>query len=238
MPAPKFIGTFPVKVSESTRYFDRGKIEYAVTNIYQLSNVVTGDIGSSDNVSISGKVLALTNISVNRKDGLAEVTKTYSGGDSSAPEVYEVVATVQEEPISSHPAFTVTTLPYIMSIQAAAGTGNVNYDTDGIFVSFSKTASAGFFGVQSFLSPQVQYRRIYSTGTPPTSGITDTVAYIYSVPEGMPPTIPSGRNWLKNSVNIRNNGNQKEACGQYEIIEEYKGSGPKGWNNFIYFTAV
>ncbi|NBX71452.1 hypothetical protein EBQ91_00865 [bacterium] len=36
MPAPIFKGTFPVKASESTRYFDRGKIEYAVTNITSL----------------------------------------------------------------------------------------------------------------------------------------------------------------------------------------------------------
>jgi len=237
MPAPVFKGTFPVKVSESTRYFDRGKIEYSVTNIYSLATVVTGDIGSSDSASISGKILALTNISLNRKDGLAEVTKTYSGGDSSAPEVYEVVASVQEEPISSHVAFTVSTGIYTTPIQAAAGTGNVNYDAEGIFVSFSKTANNGFFGVQSFLSPQVQYRRIYSTGTVPSSGITDTVAYIYATPEGSPPTIAAGRNWLKNSVNIRNNGNQKTNSGQYEIVEEYKASGSKGWNGYIYFTA-
>jgi hypothetical protein len=237
MPAPTFKGTFPVKASESTRYFDRGKIEYSVTNIYQQATVVTGDIGSSDSVSISGKTLALTNISVNRKDGLAEVTKTYSGGDSSAPEVYEVVASVQEEPISSHVAFTVSTGIYTTSIQSAAGTANVNYDADGLFVSFSKTATNNFFGVQSFLSPQVQYRRIYSAGSTPTAGVTNTVAYIYATPAGSPPTIASGRNWLKTSVNIRNNGNQRTSSGQFEIVEEYKGSGSKGWNNFIYFTA-
>jgi hypothetical protein len=237
MPAPTFRGNFPVKVSESTRFFDRGKIEYAVTNIYQQANVVTGNIGSTDTVSISGKTLSLTNISVNRKDGLAEVTKTYSGGDSSAPEVYEVVASVQEEPISSHVAFTASTGIYGTSIQSAAGIGNVNYDADGIFVSFSKTAENNFFGVKSFLSPQVQYRRIYSLGTEPTPDITNTVAYIYSTPAGSPPTIASGRNWLKNSVNIRNNGNQRTGSGQYEIVEEYKASGLKGWNNYIYFTA-
>jgi hypothetical protein len=237
MPAPVFKGTFPVKASESTRYFDRGKIEYAVTNIYQQDNVVTGDIGTTDTASISGKTLALTNISVNRKDGLAEVTKTYIGGDSSAPEVYEVVASVQEEPISSHPAFTVTTGIYTTAIQTAAGTANVNYDSDGLFVSFSKNATNKFFGVQSFLSPQVQYRRIYSAGTTPSAGITNTVAYIYTTPAGSPPTIASGRNWLKTSVNIRNNGNEKTSSGQFEIVEEYKASGPKGWNDYIYFTA-
>lgn len=237
MPAPVFKGVFPVKVSESTRYFDRGKIEYVVTNIYEQANIVTGDIGTTDTVSISGKTLSLTGISVNKKDGLGEVTKTYSGGDTSAPEVYEVVASLQEEPISSHIAFTVSTGIYTSSIQTAAGTGNVNYDADGIFVSFSKDAQNNFFGVQSFLSPQVKYRRIYSAGSPPTAGITDTVAFIYPAPAGIPPTIGTGRNWLKTSVNVKNNGNQKTDSGQYEIIEEYMSSGIKGWNNYIYFTA-
>ena len=237
MPAPVFRGTFPVKASESTSYFDRGKIEYVVTNIYRQDNVVTGDIGSTDIVTIAGKKLSLTGISVNRKDGLAEVTKTYSGGDTSAPDVYEVVASLQEEPISSHIAFTVSTGIYTLSIQEAAGAGNVNYDDDGLFASFSKNAENNFFGVQSFLSPQVKYRRIYSEGNPSTAGITDTVAFIYAAPEGLPPTIGTGKNWLKVSVNIKNNGNQKTNSGQYEITEEYMSSGTKGWNNNIYFTA-
>ena len=237
MPAPIFQGTFPVKASESTRYFDRGKIEYVVTNIYEQANIVTGDIGSTDIVTIAGKTLSLTGISVNKKDGLGEVTKTYSGGDTSAPEVYEVVASLQEEPISSHIAFTVSTGIYTTSIEEAAGAENVNYDADGLFVSFSKDAENNFFGVQSFLSPQVKYRRIYSEGTPPTAGIIDTVAFIYAAPEGIPPTIGTGRNWLKTSVNVKNNGNQRTNSGQYEIIEEYMSSGIKGWNNYIYFTA-
>jgi hypothetical protein len=128
MPAPTYKGTFPVLVSESTKYMDRGKIEYTQVKVYKNDSVTTGTIGSS--FSFSGKTLSLTNISTNSKDGLTEVSNTYSGGNNTAPEVYEVVATVQEEPISSHPAFTMTTTGFASSIVNAAGSANVNYDAD------------------------------------------------------------------------------------------------------------
>ena len=237
MPAPIYKGTFPVLVSESTQYLDRGKIQYTQVKVYERANVVTGTIGASDTVNISGKILSLTGISVNTKDGLSEVTHVYSGGDSNAPEVYEVVASVQEEPIASHPAFTVTTTPFSSSIVDAAGSANVNFDENGIFQSFSKDATNNFFGIQSYLSPQVQYRRIYSAGTAPTSGTTDRVATIFSAPDGYPPTIGTGRNWIQVAIGIKNNGNQKTASGQYEFTEEYRASGQKGWNPYIYPTT-
>jgi hypothetical protein len=235
MPAPIYKGTFPVLVGESTKYFDRGKIEYTQVKVYKNGSVTTGTIGSS--LSFNGKTLSLTSISVNSKDGLAEVSNTYSGGDSSAPEVYEVVASVQEEPISSHPAFTASTGIFSSSIVDAAGSANVNYDADNIFVSFGKDATNNFFGVQSYLSPQVSYRRIYSSGSAPTGAVTAKVAYIFATPAGSPPTIAAGRNWLQTGVSIKNNGNYKTSSGQWEITEEYRGSGQKGWNNAVYFTA-
>ena len=235
MPAPTYKGTFPVILSESTRFFDRGKIEYTIVRAYTSSTVTTGLIGSS--TPISGKTLSLTSVSVNVKNGIAEVTNTFSGGDSTAPEVYEVVASVQEEPISSHPAFTVTTAPFASSIVDAAGSANVIFDNDNLFVAFSKTAANRFFGVRSYLSPQVQYRRIFSQGSPPSAGYTQSVSTVYSAPDGQPPTIASGRNWLKVSIGTKNNGNQRTNTGQYEIVEEYRASGQKGWNQYIYFTS-
>jgi len=47
MPAPTYKGTFPVKTREETRYLDKGKVEYIVTNVYQRTSVVTGSIGST-----------------------------------------------------------------------------------------------------------------------------------------------------------------------------------------------
>jgi len=242
MPAPTYKGTFPVKTREETRYLDKGKVEYIVTNVYQRTSVVTGSIGST--TSIDGRTLVLTNISVNTKSGLGEVTQTYTGGNSSAPEVYEIVASLAEEPIASHPAFTASTGIFPTSIVVAAGgaitegtgnTGGVVFDTNGGFVKFTNQATNNFLGVQSFLSPQVSYRRIYSAGTTPTEGITSKVSTIYSTPAGAPPSIPSGRNWLLSALSWKTNGNGID--GQYEITEEYRSSGPKGWNDGIYYTT-
>jgi len=248
MPTPQFKGSFPVKIREETRYFDKGKIEYIVTNVYRADNVTTGTVGGT--LSYAGKLFALTNISISQKNALAEVTHTYTAGDSSAPEVYEVVASVSEEPIASHPAFTAGGFGiYSTSIVSAAGGavtsgsttaatgGGAVFDESGGFLRFNNNATNNFFGVQSFLSPQVSYRRIYSAGSAPSAGLTQAVGTIFSSPAGDPPVIPSGRNWILASVNWKNNGNQKNAVGQYEITEEYKSSGPKGWNNAIYYTS-
>jgi hypothetical protein len=237
MPSPIYRGTFPVVTSEATKYYERGKIEFVRTQVYIRTNVVTGIIGEANSIQIDSKTLSLTSISVSTKDGLSEVTQTFSGGDVSAPDVYEVVATCSEEPISTHPAFTVSTGIYdVSSIVDAAGSANANFDANNVFVSFGKNANNNFFGVSSYLSPQVQYRRIYSTGTEPTIDQTGNVGYIFDDPEGYPPTIGAGRTWLQVSVVIKNNGNQKTSSGQFEITEEYRGSGINGWNPYVYPT--
>jgi hypothetical protein len=246
MPAPTFRGTFPVTLSQSTKYYDRGKVEFVITKAYDFPSVVTGTIGDKYSTLVSGINVVLTTVSVKKVGGIAEVTQTYTGGDASAPDVYEVVASVSEEPIASHVAFTASTGIYSTSIVQASGgaitqdsgaSGGAVFTTAGQFVEFTKTSTNGFFGVQSYLSPQVTYRRIYSAGTAPSSGITTQVSCIFSTPDGDPPTIATGRNWLLTSLVWRCNGNQTTGAGQYEITKEYRASGNKGWNNGIYFTA-
>jgi hypothetical protein len=246
MPAPVFKGNFPVTLSQSTKYFDRGKVEFSITRAYQIASVVTGIIGTASTSLVNGITVVLTSISVKNSGGIAEVVQTYTGGDETAPDVYEVVASVSEEPIASHVAFTASTGIYTTSIVQASGgavtqdsgaSGGAIFTTSGQFVEFTKTASNGFFGVQSYLSPQVSYRRIFSSGRVPTAGATKQVSTIFSTPDGDPPTIASGRNWLLTSLNWRCNGNQVTAAGQYEVTKEYRASGNKGWNNGIYFTT-
>lgn len=242
MPAPIFKGSFPVTVSESTSVSNEGKYQYVRTKVYSLATLVTPVIGAS--LNRDGKTTSLTNISISRKDGLATLVETYTAADTTAPDVYEVVASTTEEPIASHPAFTATTTGFPTSIVSAAGgavtegsetTGGVIFNEDGAFVKFSKHATNNFFGVQSFLSPRVSYRRTFSAGTVPTYG--QTVGYIYATPRGNPPSIESGRNWLLTGLSWQNNGNQVNGSGQFQITEEYLSSGKNGWNNVIYYTA-
>lgn len=242
MPAPAYRGSFPVVQSESTNKTNEGAYQYTRVRIYSLATVTTPTIGSS--LSIEGKTLSLTNFSISRKDGLATLSETFTGADTETPDVYEVVAATTEEPIASHPAFTASTGGFNTSIVDAAGgattegsstSGGAVFNIDGAFTQFSKGATNNFFGVQSFLSPRVSYKRTYSQGTVPTIG--QQVAYIFATPLGEPPTIASGRNWLLTGVSWQNNGNQKTSSGQYQVTEDYLSSGPNGWNNAIYYTA-
>lgn len=241
MPAPIFKGTFPVLINEETSLNNEGKLEYKRTKVYTIAGLVTPSIGNL--LTIGGKNTSLTNISISKKDGLATLTETYTGA-VTAPDVYEVVAVATEEPIASHPAFTVATSGFDSSIVSAAGgmvtegsgvSGGAVFNADGAFVEFNKKALNNFFGVQSFLSPRVSYKRTFSSGTVPTNG--QKVAYIYTSPNGNPPTIATGRTWLLTGLSWQNNGNELNNSGQYQVTEEYLSSGPNGWNNVVYYTA-
>ena len=241
MGTPSTIGSFPATISERTTKNDRGLVQYSITKVYLQGNQVTGSIGGA--VSKEGKTLTLVDISVNTKNGLSEVTNIYVGGDNSIPEYYEAVAQVAEEPIASHVAFTTSTGIYGTSIIDACGGATTQgtlasagavFDADGQFLYFNKQALNNFFGIVSYLTPQVSYKRVYSAGTAPSASNSNLVSHIITNVAGSPPTLPAGRNWMFTSLNWKNNGNG--AVGQYEITEEYRGSGPSGWNNAIYYT--
>lgn len=241
MGVPRTIGTFPATTSDRTTKTDRGLVEYSVTKVYLQGNQVTGSIGTT--INKEGKTLTLSDINISTKNGLSEVTQTYVGGDSAIPEVYEAVAQVSEEPIASHVAFTTATGIYGTSIIQACGGSTTQgtlasagavFDADGQFLYFNKQALNNFFGVTSYLTPQVSYKRIYSAGTAPSATVSNLVSHIITDVAGDPPTLPTGRNWMFTSLNWKNNGNG--AVGQYEITEEYRGSGNSGWNNVIYLT--
>jgi hypothetical protein len=241
MPSPVFKGSFPAIISEATNQTNDGTYQYVVTKIYSFSTLVTPSIGIL--LTRDGNNLSLTSFNISSKEGLATITETYTGADSSAPDIYEVVATTQEEPIASHPAFTASTTGFSSSIVSAAGgrvtegtgaSGGVIFDADGGFVGFTKTATNNFIGIQSYLSPRVSYKRTYSVSSVPTIG--ERVSYIYSTPNGNPPQVDSGRNWILTGVSWQNVGNEKTLSGQYKVTEEYLLSGIKGWNNAIYYT--
>lgn len=241
MPEPVFKGVFPVVINETTNQTNDGTYQYVATKVYSIGTLATPSIGAL--LTRDGNNLSLTSIRVSQKDGLATITETYTGADSSAPDVYEVVATTQEEPIASHPAFTIATSGFASSIVSAAGgrvtegtgaSGGAIFDENGGFIGFTKTATNNFIGIQSYLSPRVTYKRMYSQSSVPTIG--ERVGYIFSTPNGSPPAVASGRNWILTGASWQNVGNEKTSSGQYKISEEYLLSGIKGWNNAIYYT--
>ena len=250
MPAPLFRGSFPVVLSQQSSLDSSGKVSYTKLTAYQNGSQVTGVIGSTITVTLgvtAGISANLSSIEINIANGIAEVSQTFTAGSSTGSAataadlaVYEVVATAVEEPIASHPAFTQSTSGFASSIVNASGgsitegsstSGGAIFNSDGLFVGFTKTANNNFTGVQSFLSPRITYRKTYTQNTKPSSGITQTLGYIYSNPAGDQPTLASGRNWLLTALNWRQSGKA------YEVSEEYLASGFSGWNNNIYATA-
>jgi len=251
MPAPLFRGTFPVILSEQSSLDSSGKVSYTKVTAYQNGSQVTGVIGTTITVTLgvtAGISANLSAIEINIANGIAEVSQTFTAGSSTGSAVtsgadlavYEVVATAVEEPIATHPAFTQSTSGFASSIINASGgaitegsgaSGGAIFNSDGLFVGFTKTATNNFTGVQSFLSPRITYRKTYTQNTKPSSDITTKLSYIYSNPAGDQPTLASGRNWILTGLNWRQSGKS------YEISEEYLASGFGGWNNNIYATA-
>lgn len=249
MPAPVYKGTFPAVKRQSWEKTKDGKFLYSITNAYKANDgVVTGVLGST--LSTLGKTFYLTGIDLTTKNAITEVTLEYTasiaGAGASTAElealtIYEASAVLSEEPISSHPAFTVSTGVFSTSIVTASGglttegtgiSGGAIFSEEGIFVGFTKTATNNFFGVQSYLSPKVTFRKTYSQPSVPAVSYTQKVGYIYGTPDGQAPSLESPRNWLFTNLSWRNSGTSQN--GLFEITEEYTGSGINGWNDTIY----
>jgi hypothetical protein len=244
MPLPVFRGTFPVTISEETKRTDDGGYEFTISVVHTAQTLTTPAIGNT--LNIGGQNLALTSFRIQNKDGLFTLSRTYTGIDTTTPALYEVAASVQEEPIASHPAFTVTTGYFSNSIVSAAGgivtegesgTGGVIFNGDTAFVGFSKNATNKFFGVRSYLSPRVSYKRIYSVSGNSVVTAGQYVSYIYGTPPGNPPQIESGRDWILTGVSWQNNGDYQSGGGNLQVTEEYLSSGVNGWNKAIYKSA-
>lgn len=134
----------------------------------------------------------------------------------------ESVGSVTEEPIQVHPNFS--------QIVQAAGTGGTTYDENNKFVAFNSTATGGLSGVQSYLSPSLSYRRVYTTTTTPS--LTNIGRYFAYDASPDFPVVTAGANWLLTSISF----NSK--AGVLNVTEDYMSSDSKGWNPYIYLEAI
>lgn len=252
MPAPVYKGTFPVVKQQSWEKSKDGKFTYSITNAYKANDgVVTGVLGST--LSTLGKTFYLTNIDLVTKDAITEVTLEYVApiADAGATQqeiealtIYEASSVLSEEPISSHPAFTVATGIFTSSIVSAAGGAYTQgsgeeilgygaiFSEEGVFVGFNKEAPNNFFGVQSYLTPKVTFRKTFSQSSAPAVSYTQKVGFIYDTPDAQAPSLTGSQNWLFTNLSWRNSG--AGGTGLFEITEEYTGSGLNGWNDVIY----
>jgi len=238
MPAPKYIGTFPVTLREVYETRIDGSRVYSITRVYKNDGTaVYGTIGSS--LVVEGAVYYESSNSSDAKDGLVEVTRVFVFAPASAASYdYECTAVASEEPIETHPAFLVSATGFATSIVTAAGgyltqgasSGGAIFDQDGIFLGFNKDATGNLAGVRSYLSPQVSFKVKYATNNRPSSGVQTSIGTIASPLNA--PAIGGGKNWLLTEVNWSNAGNGSD--GIYEVSQGYRLSGEGGWNTNIY----
>ena len=173
-------------------------------------------------IGISVKV---TNVSIDRTSGefVVVTTQLEGAGDavSGSPFQQESIGSLSEEPIQTHPNFS--------SILAVATTAGVKFDNSNNFVGFTKSASGGLCGVQSYLSPTLSYRRTYTTTTTPSLVNVGR----YYAPNALAdfPDVPAGANWLLTSISF------VSKSGVLNVNEDYRASDSKGWNPYIYLEA-
>jgi hypothetical protein len=135
--------------------------------------------------------------------------------------VYDFLIGVSEEPIETHPNF-------VSSIGGTADDplNEAIFDDAGIFLGFPANAPNDLGGVRSYLnSGQCTWRKTWNSKTQPVDATT--IGDI-DVPEGSPPTLGAGRNWVYYGMQFTLRGKV------YQITKEWRASGRKGWNSIIY----
>lgn len=164
------------------------------------------------------------------KPGYWTVTYTFEGFTGDAPETtYELVTSLSQEPIQTHPDFASSIAgtpasPLNGAIFVDPDTGWQSTKSDAIFKEFGQGGSPSKAGVDSYLVPGAEWRETkFQTGRP--SGIRD-VGTIDS-PTGPAPSV-SGRDWLAWSETYIRRG------GVYQVSTTWKLSGRNGWDPEIY----
>lgn len=143
--------------------------------------------------------------------------------------VYTLDIQVAEQPIETHPNFLVTQMGFSKSIVEAAGgesDSKAVFNDDGTFSGFGKDSENNLVGVQSYFDAnQILWTKSTVSENRPLS-VND--AGKIDTPEGNPPNLPLGQNWLNMGIRYT------ERAGVFDIQEVWKASGRQGWNNFIY----
>ena len=183
--------------------------------------------------SIGGSTLRAVSINtVSAGGAFTELTITYQGQQGATIQ-QDITSSTSEEPIESNPFFSVADSGGGSSIVTAAGPANVIYNTDNSFAGFSKDAKKNFFGVRSYLSPNLSYRRSFTTSDDALATDLSKVGRIVNAPEnGDFPSAATGSTWLCVGISYVKRGRT------YDITQEYRASDSKGWNEYIYGPSV
>lgn len=195
----------------------------------------------SDTKSINSKTLRAVSVNVaSSGGGFTEIVTTYQGDGGTSTLQQDGSNSTGEEPIATNRNFNVSMdgAPSIVDLSGGratlgldglvTGTGGALFDSDGGFLYFRKEAQKNFFGISSYLQPNLVYRRSFSTSTTPD---LSSVGRIVTA-SGDFPSVTSGATWLCLGISYQKKGNV------FDVTHEFRASDANGWNTYIYGTAV
>ena len=163
-----------------------------------------------------------------RSDGAWDIQATYFGVQGKPEPLYTLEQTLSNEPIETHKEFAT-----FAGTPTSPNTAHGAYfdPTDHMFVNFKQVESSPgtctnpeWVGVRDYLSPGVTWRKISVTTTKPATGTVGKTAH----PPGSPPNFGEKYNWLAMGLSY----DQKALV--YQVREEWRLSGSRGWNPLIY----
>lgn len=207
-----------------------GLITYTEKNmVLRSGTVVTPNLTQTK--TIGGRTLRAVAVNVVSGGGaFTEVTVTYQGQEGTTIQ-QDSTSSTGEEPIESNKYFLSGDSGGGSSIVVAAGEENVIYNDDGSFAGFSKDAQKNFFGVTSYLNPNLVYRRSFTTSVTASATNLSTVGRIVTATGDFPAVI-SGATWLCVGISYVKRGQA------FDVTQDFRASGEQGWNTYIYGIAT
>jgi len=202
-------------------------------------SVVTPTLTSTK--SINSKTLRAVSVNVvSSGGGFTEITTTYQGDGGTSTLQQDASNATGEEPIATNRNFNVSMdgAPSIVDLSGGratlgvdglvTGTGGSLFDSEGGFLYFTKNSKAQFFGVSSYLSPNLLYKRSFSTSTQP---VLSSVGKIVT-PSADFPAVTAGATWICIGISYTKKGNV------YDVTHDFRASDANGWNTYVYGSAV
>jgi hypothetical protein len=207
-----------------------GLITYTEKNmVLRSATVVTPTL--SQTRTIGGQTLRAVSVNVVSGGGaFTEITVTYQGQEGLTLQ-QDSTSSTGEEPIESNKYFFSGDTGGGSSIVTAAGSGNVIYNDDGSFAGFSKNAQKNFFGVTSYLNPNLVYRRSFTTSVTASATDLSAVGRIVTKTSDFPSSV-TGSTWLCVGISYVKRGQA------FDVTQDFRASGEQGWNTYIYGIAI
>lgn len=217
-----------------------GVINYTVRSLIPISSTVTTPALSATTVVGTDTLRAIAINVTSSAGAFQELVVTYQGGKNTSLQ-QDASNSTGEEPIETNPYFQqgdsgggasiVVLSGGAATLQAdgsVVGTGGALFNLNGGFEGFRTNAKRNFFGVSSYLNPDLVYRRSFVTDTKPDVSKVGRIV----TPSSDFPAVTAGATWLCLGISYTKKGYT------YDVTHDFRASSVSGWNTYIYGTAV